>query len=128
MFTYIENEDKFNTNNINILRELVGFIVDNKNSFVNKIHLSYKLIKFYKNNGEDEIIRKFIENIFVEILEKKYQGNTEKFLEDMKKSVFLPPNIKEMYEEDLEEAIDTYKMKKVFKKNEEKLKEFLSNV
>lgn len=129
MTIYIDGEFNINNSvNLDKLKDLANLIKHTKRGIFKKIYSSYRLMKFYRDIKGDEIIRKFIENIFVEILEKEYQGDTEKFFEEMRKIVYLPPSIKDLYEEDLEEAIDTYKMKQVFKENEEKLKEFLANV
>ena len=129
MSTYINNEIDINSSsNIDRLKDLTVLIKNTKRGIFKRIYLSYKLMKFYKDIKGDEIIRKFMESVLVEILEKEYKGDTKRFYKEMRKIVFLPPSIKELYEEDLEEAIDTYKMKQVFKRNEEKLKEFLANV
>ena len=129
MSIYMEEDFNIKTDiKIDKLKELIELVNNGKKGIFKRVYFSYKLMRFYRDIEGDEIIRKFIENTFVEILEKVYKGDTEKFLKEMRKIVFLPPSIRGLYEEDLEEAIDTYEMKKVFKRNEKELKEFLANV
>jgi hypothetical protein len=112
-------------NNLNI--EALLKKLSNKNKgFASKIRNTFYLIKIYSKAKELDYLRKIIENYFVNILENKYKGNIKEFFNDMKSIAFLPPKIKEMYEEDLEEAIDTYKMKILFKENEDKLKKLFN--
>ncbi|RUM58277.1 MAG: hypothetical protein DSY60_02220 [Persephonella sp.] len=133
MSAYIENKPNLGENvDLDKLKELMEkvmrLISTRSKGIFSKFLNSYELYKLYKEKGDSVIFREIMENELLYILENEYRGDTEKFLKEMRKIVFLPPSIREMYEEDLEEAIDSYKIKKFFKENEEEVRKLFSNV
>ncbi|WP_457623500.1 hypothetical protein [Persephonella sp.] len=110
-----------------LIKEIYEIIISEQKNFLYRIKLSLDIEKAYRKYADNDFFRTSMENLFLKVLEKKFNGDIKSFL-DIMKNITLSRKVRLLFEEDLEEAIETYKMKNFFENNKEKLDYLLSDV
>ena len=92
--------------------------------FFDKLAIAGTLIRLYRKYGDDPRFRDTIEAFYIRLIENK--GFSPQQIVDMLGIKFMPDDVQEMVIEDLEEAVETLKLKKFLKENEAKVYKFLT--
>jgi len=92
--------------------------------FFDKLAIAGTLIRLYRKYGDDPRFRDAMEAFYIRLIENK--GWSPQQIVDMLGIKFMPDDVQEMVVEDLEEAVETLKLKKFLKENKEKVYKFLA--